>query len=45
MMLQVMEKLRTLFPGYAGMPPTCFVLCGDFISTPGGKQARTIKGK
>ncbi|XP_064621990.1 DNA polymerase epsilon subunit 2-like [Lineus longissimus] len=38
---KVLEKLRTLFMGYAEMPPTCFVFCGNFTSKPyGGEHAK-----
>lgn len=30
--LEVMEKLRVLFSGYAQVPPTAFILCGNFFS-------------
>ena len=43
--LQVMERLRTLFTGYAEYPPYCFVLCGNFLSVPpSSKQAKLFKG-
>lgn len=33
---KVMEKLSTLFTGYADSPPTAFVMMGDFSSKPYG---------
>jgi len=33
--VSVVEKLRTLFAGYNSMPPTAFVLCGNFLSCVG----------
>ena len=45
MFFQVMEKLKILFTGYAEYPPTCFVMCGNFLSDPaGGKRNRRLKG-
>ncbi|XP_064467493.1 DNA polymerase epsilon subunit 2-like [Ornithodoros turicata] len=35
---KVFEKLRVLFAGYSMMPPTCFVLCGNFLSRPTGRN-------
>ena len=35
---KVMEKLSTLFSGYADAPPTAFVLMGNFSATPYGPQ-------
>ncbi|XP_061174005.1 DNA polymerase epsilon subunit 2-like [Saccostrea echinata] len=32
--VKVIEKLRMLFTGYSDFPPTCFILCGNFISAP-----------
>lgn len=36
-----------LFPtGYASMPPTCFIFCGNFSSTPyGNTQIKSLKGE
>ncbi|XP_049595515.1 DNA polymerase epsilon subunit 2 [Syngnathus scovelli] len=34
---EVMEKLNLMFSGYAAMPPTCFIFCGNFSSVPYGK--------
>ncbi|RUS85491.1 hypothetical protein EGW08_006767, partial [Elysia chlorotica] len=31
---KVMEKLNTLFMGYSAFPPTAFILCGNFLSSP-----------
>uniref|UniRef100_H2MC41 DNA polymerase epsilon subunit n=1 Tax=Oryzias latipes TaxID=8090 RepID=H2MC41_ORYLA len=43
--VEVMEKLNIMFSGYAAMPPTCFILCGNFSSAPYGKtQNRSLKG-
>ncbi|VDH92705.1 DNA polymerase epsilon subunit 2 [Mytilus galloprovincialis] len=36
--VKVMEKLRILFAGYADFPPTCFILCGNFLSSHQGSQ-------
>ncbi|KAG0725487.1 DNA polymerase epsilon subunit 2 [Chionoecetes opilio] len=30
--IEVMDKLRVLFTGYANFPPTAFILCGNFFS-------------
>ncbi|KAJ8308953.1 hypothetical protein KUTeg_013827 [Tegillarca granosa] len=35
---KVLEKLRVLFTGYAEFPPTAFILCGNFMSTPKGSE-------
>jgi len=44
-LFQVMDKLRILFTGYAEMPPTCFVFCGNFSSQPyGNKCVKMLKG-
>jgi DNA polymerase epsilon subunit 2 len=41
-----MEKLRILFAGYAEFPPTCFILCGNFLSSHQGSQhVKILKGK
>uniref|UniRef100_A0A8C7Y5Z1 DNA polymerase II subunit 2 n=1 Tax=Oryzias sinensis TaxID=183150 RepID=A0A8C7Y5Z1_9TELE len=41
--VEVMEKLNIMFSGYAAMPPTCFILCGNFSSAPYGKtQNRSL---
>ena len=37
---QVMEKLSTLFTGYADAPPTAFVLMGNFCSKPYGPNKK-----
>jgi len=34
----VMKRLQILLSGYATMPPTCIVLCGNFHSKPHGKS-------
>jgi len=34
----VMKRLQILLAGYSTMPPTCFVLCGNFHSKPHGKS-------
>lgn len=40
------NKLYFLFTGYAAMPPTCFILCGNFSSAPYGKsQLKSLKGE
>lgn len=40
----VMENLGKLFAGYSAMPPTCFVLMGNFLSAPYGSQhAKVLK--
>ncbi|XP_033639912.1 DNA polymerase epsilon subunit 2-like isoform X2 [Asterias rubens] len=42
--LKVREKLNVLFSGYAEMPPTCFVFCGNFTSKPyGSSHVKTLK--
>ncbi|KAM4543263.1 DNA polymerase epsilon subunit 2 isoform 2-T2 [Odontesthes bonariensis] len=42
--VEVMEKLNIMFSGYATMPPTCFILCGNFSSAPYGKtQIKSLK--
>ncbi|TKS86734.1 DNA polymerase epsilon subunit 2 [Collichthys lucidus] len=42
--VEVMEKLNLMFSGYASMPPTCFILCGNFSSAPYGKtQIKSLK--
>ncbi|KAF7656627.1 hypothetical protein LDENG_00038700 [Lucifuga dentata] len=42
--VEVMEKLHVMFSGYAAMPPTCFVFCGNFSSAPYGKtQNKSLK--
>ncbi|XP_046858107.1 DNA polymerase epsilon subunit 2-like [Xenia sp. Carnegie-2017] len=35
---KVMAKLRVLFNGYASVPPTLFIFCGNFISKPFGSK-------
>ncbi|XP_054581335.1 DNA polymerase epsilon subunit 2 isoform X4 [Eptesicus fuscus] len=35
---EVLEKLHTMFSGYSPAPPTCFILCGNFLSAPYGKN-------
>ena len=42
----MIEKLKVLFTGYSGFPPTCFIFCGNFLSTPlGSNHAKVLKGK
>ncbi|XP_061700930.1 DNA polymerase epsilon subunit 2 isoform X2 [Syngnathoides biaculeatus] len=42
--VEVMEKLNLMFSGYAEVPPTCFVFCGNFSSVPYGKShVRSLK--
>ncbi|XP_068608394.1 DNA polymerase epsilon subunit 2 [Brachionichthys hirsutus] len=42
--VEVMEKLHLMLSGYASMPPTCFILCGNFSSTPyGSTQIKSLK--
>ncbi|GFR26086.1 DNA polymerase epsilon subunit 2 [Trichonephila clavata] len=42
--LQVMQKLQVLFAGYSLMPPTCFVLIGNFLSLPiVGSHSKTFE--
>ncbi|XP_029349888.1 DNA polymerase epsilon subunit 2 [Echeneis naucrates] len=42
--VEVMEKLNIMFSGYAAMPPTCFIFCGNFSATPYGKtQIKSLK--
>lgn len=41
---RVMDKLRTMFAGYSSMPPSLFVLCGNFNSQPyGPNQYKVLK--
>lgn len=40
----VIEKLGKLFAGYSALPPTAFVLMGNFLSSPyGSDQAKVLK--
>ncbi|EDO40154.1 predicted protein [Nematostella vectensis] len=39
---RVMEKLRTLLTGYSTMPPSLFILCGNFNSQPYGPDQYKI---
>ncbi|KFM82022.1 DNA polymerase epsilon subunit 2, partial [Stegodyphus mimosarum] len=32
--LKVLQKLQVVFAGYSQIPPTCFVLIGNFLSLP-----------
>ncbi len=42
----VVDALRRLLAGYSAMPPTCFVLMGNFLSSPYGKDhAKVLKDK
>ncbi|KPP62148.1 DNA polymerase epsilon subunit 2-like, partial [Scleropages formosus] len=42
--VEVLEKIRTMFSGYSAMPPTCFIFCGNFSSTPYGRnQIRSLR--
>uniref|UniRef100_A0A667YLG4 DNA polymerase epsilon subunit n=1 Tax=Myripristis murdjan TaxID=586833 RepID=A0A667YLG4_9TELE len=42
--VEVMEKIHVMFSGYAAMPPTCFIFCGNFSSAPYGKtQIKSLK--
>ncbi|KAM8833178.1 DNA polymerase epsilon subunit 2 isoform 2-T2 [Synchiropus picturatus] len=42
--VEVMEKINLMFSGYAAMPPTCFIFCGNFSSVPYGKrQIKSLK--
>ena len=34
----VMGRLSKLFAGYSAMPPSCFVLMGNFLSSPYGSR-------
>ncbi|MED6232907.1 DNA polymerase epsilon subunit 2 [Ataeniobius toweri] len=36
--VEVIEKLNIMFSGYAALPPTCFIFCGNFSSAPYGKS-------
>ena len=38
----VMEGLKRLFSGYASMPPTAFVLMGNFLAAPYGAQQAKV---
>uniref|UniRef100_A0A8D3BAK3 DNA polymerase II subunit 2 n=1 Tax=Scophthalmus maximus TaxID=52904 RepID=A0A8D3BAK3_SCOMX len=41
-----LASLILFFTGYAAMPPTCFILCGNFSSAPYGKtQIKSLKGE
>ncbi|XP_042906684.1 DNA polymerase epsilon subunit 2 [Parasteatoda tepidariorum] len=41
---KVMQKLQVLFAGYSQMPPTCFVLIGNFLSLPiVGSQSKVFE--
>ncbi|XP_069064801.1 DNA polymerase epsilon subunit 2 [Pleurodeles waltl] len=41
---EVLDKIRTMFTGYSAVPPTCFIFCGNFLSTPYGKnQIKLLK--
>ncbi|XP_034289221.1 DNA polymerase epsilon subunit 2 [Pantherophis guttatus] len=41
---EVLENLRIMFSGYSAMPPTCFFFCGNYSSTPYGKnQIQSLK--
>ncbi|CAG5118666.1 unnamed protein product, partial [Candidula unifasciata] len=40
----VMEKLNVLFKGYSDYPPTAFIMCGNFLSSPKVmSHAKTLK--
>ncbi|XP_052769617.1 DNA polymerase epsilon subunit 2-like [Mya arenaria] len=42
--IKVMDKLKTLFNGYSNFAPTCFIMCGNFLSTPlGTNHAKVMK--
>ncbi|XP_054651952.1 DNA polymerase epsilon subunit 2 [Dunckerocampus dactyliophorus] len=42
--VEVMEKLNLMFSGYAALPPTCFIFCGNFSSAPYGRtQIKSLK--
>uniref|UniRef100_A0A6Q2XF45 DNA polymerase epsilon subunit n=1 Tax=Esox lucius TaxID=8010 RepID=A0A6Q2XF45_ESOLU len=42
--VEVIEKIHLMFSGYAAMPPTCFIFCGNFSSAPYGKtQIKSLK--
>ncbi|XP_038162980.1 DNA polymerase epsilon subunit 2 isoform X1 [Cyprinodon tularosa] len=42
--VEVMEKLNVMFSGYAALPPTCFIFCGNFSSAPYGKtQIKSLR--
>lgn len=37
---------KASLPGYASMPPTCFIFCGNFSSAPyGNGQIKSLKGR
>ena len=38
----VMEGLKRLFAGFAAMPPTAFVLMGNFLAAPYGAQQANV---
>jgi len=40
-----MDKLKVLFDGYSKFPPTCFIFCGNFLSSHlGNNHAKVLKG-
>ncbi|XP_013387927.1 DNA polymerase epsilon subunit 2 [Lingula anatina] len=41
--VKVLERLRLMFVGYAEMPPTCFIFCGNFTSSTGTKNIKTLQ--
>uniref|UniRef100_A0A3B3YGF5 DNA polymerase epsilon subunit n=1 Tax=Poecilia mexicana TaxID=48701 RepID=A0A3B3YGF5_9TELE len=42
--VEVTEKLNIMFSGYAALPPTCFIFCGNFSSAPYGKtQIKSLR--
>lgn len=42
---KVMSKVRTLLAGYAVMPPTVIVMCGNFLSKPYGSHTNAVLKK
>lgn len=45
-MATLMQTYCVCGVGYATMPPTCFIFCGNFSSAPYGKtQIKSLKGK
>ncbi|XP_061424594.1 DNA polymerase epsilon subunit 2 isoform X2 [Lethenteron reissneri] len=38
----VLDRLRLMFTGYSGAPPTCFIFCGNFSSAPYGRNHTSV---
>jgi len=39
---KVMSKFKVLLSGYSQMPPTVFIICGNFLSQPYGSKHQTV---